>query len=85
MKAFGAGGLSADGFRRMFELNGQGAQGYETLAPVHHAFLPRGIPVIEGLVNLTALRGESNAVFVAFPLKVPDGDGSPVRAAALVY
>ncbi len=53
---------------------------------MHHAFLPRGIPVIEGLlVNLDALLGESNPVFVGFPLKVPDGDGSPIRAAALVY
>jgi kynurenine formamidase len=41
--------------------------------------------VVEGLANLDALLGERKLVFVGFPLKVPDGDGSPIRAAALVY
>ncbi len=85
VKAFGTDGLSVDSFMRVNRLAGEGAKGYETLLPVHHAFLPRGIPVIEGLVNLDALVGESNLVFVGFPLKVPDGDGSPIRAAALLY
>ncbi len=85
VKAFGTDGLSVDSFMQLNRLAGEGAKGYETLLPVHHAFLPRGIPVIEGLVNLDALLGESKLVFVGFPLKVPDGDGSPIRAAALVY
>jgi len=85
VKALGTDGLSVDSFMRVNRLAADGAKGYETLLPVHHAFLPRGIPVIEGLVNLDALLGESNAAFVGFPLKVPDGDGSPIRAAALLY
>ncbi len=85
VRAFCTDGLSVESFRRIYDLVSQGAKGYQTLTPVHHAFLTRGIPAIEGLVNLDALLGESNAVFVGFPLKVPDGDGSPVRAAALLY
>lgn len=85
VKAFGTDGLSVDSFMRLNQLAAEGVKGYENLLPVHHAFLPRGIPVIEGLVNLDALLGENNLVFVGFPLKVPDGDGSPIRAAAFVY
>lgn len=43
------------------------------------------IPVIEGLTNLGALKGETNIVFSGFPLAVDDHSGSPVRAVALVY
>lgn len=57
---------------------------YRALAPVHHAFLTRQIPVIEGLRNVEALLDVNTALFVALPLKVPGGDGSPVRAAAFV-
>jgi arylformamidase len=85
VKAFGTDGLSVDSFQRIYDLMAQKAEGYPTFAPVHAAFLPRGIPVIEGLVNVEPLLGESNAIFVGFPLKVRDGDGSPIRAAALVY
>lgn len=52
---------------------------------VHSAFLPRGIPVVEQLVNVEAVLNEKRAVFVGFPLKVQGGNGSPIRAAALVY
>jgi len=52
---------------------------------VHHSFLSRGIPAIEQLINLEALIGVQNAVFVGLPLKFKDGDGSPIRAAAFVY
>jgi kynurenine formamidase len=36
-------------------------------------------------VNLESLVGEEEIVFVGFPLKFEDGDGGPMRAAALVY
>jgi len=54
---------------------------------VHAAFLPRGIPTIEQLVNVQALLAERAMVFVGFPLKVTgvSGNGSPIRAAALIY
>ena len=52
---------------------------------VHSAFLPRGIPCIEQLVNVEAVLNEKRAVFVGFPLKVQDENASPVRAVALIY
>jgi kynurenine formamidase len=45
----------------------------------------RNIPVYEALNNLDSLLGLEAFVFVGFPLKVVGSDGSPVRAAALVY
>ena len=37
---------------------------------MHSAFLLKGIPAIEQLVNVESLLGEDSAVFVGFPLKV---------------
>ena len=85
VRAFATDALSADSFEEIYRLMAEGKKGYETIAPVHHAFLPRGIPVIEQLVNLEELSSEDNAVFVGLPLKVRNGDGSPIRAAAFVY
>ena len=62
-----------------------GVKGYKALAPVHHAFLTRNIPVVEGLRNVNELVDESSVVFVGLPLRVEDGDGSPIRAAGFVY
>jgi kynurenine formamidase len=84
VKGIGTDALSVECIRCFFSDSG-GLNGYEELAPVHHAFLTRGIPVFEQLVNVEALVGQDHAVFVGFPLKVKDGDGSPIRAAALVY
>jgi kynurenine formamidase len=85
VRALGRDGLSVDSFQRIYNLMAQKTEGYEALAPVHAAFLAPGIPVIEGLVNVEALLSERKAVFAGLPLKVRDGDGSPIRAAALVY
>jgi kynurenine formamidase len=63
----------------------EGKTGSENIAPEHYAFLSRDIPAIEGLVNLERLVGEEEVVFVGFPLKFENGDGGPMRAAALVY
>jgi kynurenine formamidase len=45
------------------------------------------IPVIEQLVNLNAIVGEEDVVFVGFPLKLTGkaGDAGVMRAVALVY
>ncbi len=48
----------------------------------HEVFFPRGIAVIEYLANLGAI-GTPRTLFMALPLKVDGGDGSPVRAVAL--
>ena len=57
-----------------------------TIARVYHVthdvFFPRGIAVIEYLANLADV-GRERVLFLALPLKVDGGDGSPVRAVAL--
>ena len=51
----------------------------------HLPLFQAGIPVIGGLVNLDAIVKEPKVAFVGFPLALAIGDGSPIRAAALVY
>ncbi|MBD3220865.1 cyclase family protein [bacterium] len=48
---------------------------------VHHALLDRGAIIIENLTGLDVLPRDP-FLFVALPLKIAGGDGSPVRAAA---
>jgi arylformamidase len=48
----------------------------------HAVFFPRDIRVIEYLANLRAIQAD-RFLFVALPLKVAGGDGSPVRAVAI--
>jgi arylformamidase len=48
----------------------------------HDVFFPRDIVVIEYLANLRAIP-TPRTIFMALPLKVDGGDGSPVRAVAL--
>ena len=45
-------------------------------------FLPRGIPIVEGLYGLA--QAPSSFVFLALPLKIAGGSGSPLRAIGLV-
>lgn len=73
---------SIEGYIALIE---EGKSGSENIVPEHYAFLSRDIPAIEGLVNLERLVGKEEVVFVGFPLKFEDGDGGPMRAAALVY
>lgn len=51
----------------------------------HLPLFQAGIPVIAGLVNIDAIVKEPNVAFVGFPLALAVGDGSPIRAAALVF
>lgn len=51
----------------------------------HLPLFQAGIPVIAGLVNVGAIAKEPNVAFVGFPLALAVGDGSPIRAAALVF
>jgi len=62
-----------------------GLKGSEKLLPEHYAFMSRGIPAIEGLVNVERIVGEENVVFVGFPLKLKGGTGGLMRAVALLY
>jgi len=49
----------------------------------HDVFFPAGITVIEYLTNLDRI-GAPRCRFIALPLALEGGDGSPVRAVALV-
>ncbi len=50
--------------------------------PAHHALLGNEVYIVENLNNLGAL--PPFCLFVALPLKIKGGSGSPVRAVALV-
>jgi kynurenine formamidase len=50
--------------------------------PAHHALLGNEVYIVENLKNLHRL--PPFCLFVAFPLKIRGGSGSPVRAVALV-
>lgn len=50
----------------------------------HIMFLSRNIIIIENLKGLEKLV-DKNFYFACFPLKIEDGDGSPVRACAFLY
>ena len=54
----------------------------EELTAVHHALLGAEIVIVEGLANLDALQ-QKEVTFIALPLKLAGGDGSPVRAIAI--
>jgi kynurenine formamidase len=85
VKGFATDALSVDSFRRGLDVSASGVTDLAVLAPVHLALLSREITVIEQLVNLEELVGEDDIVVLGFPLKISEGNGSPVRAAALVY
>lgn len=55
------------------------------IIPGHHAFLSKGIPVFEQLVNVDKLLGKKAMFFVGAPLNIKDGDGMMVRPLVLVY
>ncbi len=57
-------------------------QDLEEVTLVHRALLDSDIIIVESLINLHLL--PENVYFIALPLKIAGGDGSPVRAAAVI-
>lgn len=51
--------------------------------PVHHALLANDLVIVENLCGLDQLLNQS-FIFTCLPLAIDQGDGSPVRAAALI-
>lgn len=51
--------------------------------PAHRIILGQGLAIIENLNNLDLLP-ESNFIFSCIPLPIKNGDGSPVRALAII-
>lgn len=83
-------GLSSEAAEYLVE-RGVALVGCDTLAvdaagseenPAHHALLGNEVYVVENLKNLNRL--PPFCLFVALPLKIKGGSGSPVRAVALV-
>ncbi|MGE5542817.1 MAG: cyclase family protein, partial [Bacillota bacterium] len=50
---------------------------------VHKLLLAQGVYIIESLCNLDRIRPGDRYFFLAFPLKIRHGTGSPVRAIAV--
>ena len=50
--------------------------------PVHNTLLSSNIPIIENICNLVEI-GKNRCEFVALPLRIKEGTGSPVRAVAI--
>ena len=67
IKAFASDMPSTGSFSEYGRLAAEGASGSEQVVAEHYAFLSRGIPNIEGLVNLESILGEDDVVFVGFP------------------
>lgn len=54
----------------------------EEVTRIHQILLSGGVTIVEGLTNVQAI-SEEKVLFMAFPLKIKDGDGCPVRAVAI--
>ncbi len=54
----------------------------EELTTIHRVLLESGVIIVEGLANLDEIHKEK-VTFMAFPLKIVDGDGAPARALAI--
>jgi L-fuculose-phosphate aldolase len=57
--------------------------GLEQGAPSHKKALKAGLPVFEALVNLKKVT-EKKFLFIGLPLKIINGEASPIRAVALL-
>ena len=56
---------------------------YDKTYPCHSVCAQRGVPHIENLCNLDKVVGK-RFTFIALPLKIKNGTGSPLRAVAIV-
>jgi kynurenine formamidase len=79
----------AAGYLAGFALKGAGidAAGFDPSdshdLPVHRILLSKGFVLVENLTNIEKLP-EAGFIFCCFPLRINDGDGSPVRAVGIV-
>ncbi len=83
VRAFGTDALSVDNSRDQSPVNASSE--IVRSAPIHHAFLSRGIPAYEQLANVDRLVGKQRMYFVGVPLNIKDGDGMIVRPVVLVF
>ena len=85
VKAIATDAFSIESFNGFAEGVEAGLNGYKNLIPNHYAILTKEIPLFEALEDLSPLLDKENVIFVGFPLKFKNGNGSPIRAVAFVY
>jgi len=85
VKAVATDALSIESFNGFSKGIEAGLSGYKDLIPNHYAILTNEIPLFETLEDVSLLLHKENVIFLGFPLKFKDGNGSPVRAVAFVY
>lgn len=85
VKAVATDALSIESFHGFAKGAEAGLSGYKDLIPNHHAILTNGIALFETLENISPLLDKENVIFIGFPLKIKNGNASPVRAVAFVY
>ena len=83
VNAFGTDAFSVDTLDDNDPINSESATA--RAAPIHHAFLSRGIPVYEQLFQVDKLLAKLNMYFVGVPLNIKDGNGMNVRPIVFVY
>ena len=83
VRAFGTDAFNVDSDDNPVEVDSEIAA--KRVAPIHYAFLTRGIPIFEQLFNVESLLDKQEMYFVGPPLNIKDGDGMIVRPAVLVY
>jgi kynurenine formamidase len=82
IRAFGTDSFSVYNFEDKRPVDANSFLG--TVAPIHEAFLSRGIPIYEQLFNLDKLLDKTNMFFTGVPLNIKDGDGMIVRPIVFV-
>ena len=85
VKAIATDAFSIESLNTFSEGIEAGLEGNETLIPNHYYIFKNEVPLYEALENVEALREKENIIFIGFPLKFENGNGSPVRAAAFIY
>jgi kynurenine formamidase len=85
IKAIATDALSIESFNGFNEGLKARLKGNKDLIPNHYAIFEQEIPLFETLENVEALLDKENIIFIGFPLKFDNGNGSPVRAVAFIY
>ncbi len=52
--------------------------------PAHHIIMKAGIPIVENLINLNAIK-DKRVFFCCFPLKIRNCEAAPARASVLEF
>jgi len=76
-------GVKLVGFDAPMPDDPRNGRGSEKDSPNHTILLGSGVAILEYLVNLSKIP-TGDLVLSAFPMKIENGDGSPVRAVAIV-